>query len=185
MESVSPSAAAFPRAEVRSLRALAIRWTLGLGALGAAFYLNYRTGTYIDRIGPGLLPARDFLFEHTPFLTFPNVHGWGFVGFLAVLTLGVALEGTLERAPFILWAYALIIAVRALFTVLTPLGLPPEAPTFENYSVRSAFQYFDFRHTLFFSGHTAFPFLGFLLSRRPWVRWACLGFSVLLATSVV
>ena len=62
MESVSPSAAAFPRAEVRSLRALAIRWTLGLGALGAAFYLNYRTGTYIDRIGPGLLPARDFLF---------------------------------------------------------------------------------------------------------------------------
>lgn len=47
------------------------------------------------------------------------------------------------------------------------------------------FQYFDFRYTFFFSGHTAFPLLGFFLARRPWARWSCLGLSLLLATSAL
>ena len=162
-----------------------LRWSLGAGALALASLLNYWTGTYIDRIGPGLKPAHDLLFELLPLRIFPYIHTWGFVGFLVVLALGVALYEPRDRVPFFLWAYALIIATRAVFTVLTPLGLPLEAPTFEHYPIRTMFEYFDFRHTLFFSGHTAFPFLGFLLVRRPWVRWSCLGFSLLLASSVI
>ncbi|TBR23809.1 hypothetical protein EPO15_05255 [bacterium] len=166
-------------------RAAAVRWALGGGALLAALLFNYWTGTYVDRIGPTLLPARDLLFEILPYRTSPYVHSWGFAGFLAVLTFGVARYEPRERVPFFLWAYGLIVFTRAFFTVLTPLGVPPEAPTFADFPLRPVLRYFDFRHTFFFSGHTAFPFLGFLLLRRPWVRWACLGFSLLLAGSVL
>lgn len=166
-------------------RASLIRWSLGGGALVLALLLNYWTGSYVDRIGPSLAPARDLLFQFLPHRTFPIIHSWGFVGFLIVLSLGTALHEPWEKVPFFLWAYALIVATRAVFTVLTPLGLPPEAPTFEAYPLRSVLQYFDFRHTFFFSGHTAFPLLGFFLARRPWVRWSCLGFSLMLASSVL
>lgn len=162
----------------------AAHWAVGGGALVLALVLNYWTGTYVDRIGPGLAPARDLLFTLLPYRTFPVIHGWGFVAFLAVLAAGVVLYER-ERAPFFLWAYALIVGTRAVFTVLTPLGVPAEAPTFEAYSLRPVLQYFDFRYTFFFSGHTAFPFLGFLLARRAWVRWACLAISLLLAASVL
>ena len=90
-----------------------------------------------------------------------------------------------DRAPFFLWAYALIVATRAVFTVLTPLGIPPGAPSFEDFPLRSVLQYFDFRYTFFFSGQTAFNFFGFMLARRAWVRWACLGFSLVLAACVL
>lgn len=160
------------------------RWALGLGALVVALLVNYWSGTYVDSIGPSLAPARDLGFELLPREAFPVVHTWGFVGFLVTLCAGVLLYER-ERVPFFLWAFGIIIAVRAVFTMMTPLGVPPEAPTFEDYPLRSVLQYFDFRYTFFFSGHTAFPFLGFLLARRGWVSWACLGFSLTLAASVL
>lgn len=160
-------------------------WVLGGGCFAAALALNTVTGRHLERIGPGLAPARDLLFETLPFAAFPNLHGWGFAAFLAVLAFGVLRYEESARIPFWLWAYGLIIAVRAAFTTLTPLGVPAEAPSFEHYSLRGALDYFDFRHTFFFSGHTAFPFLGFLLARRPWVRRACLGFSLALGASVL
>lgn len=162
-----------------------MRWAVALGALAAALALNYDTGLYLERIGPSLAPAHDTLFQVLPLAVFPNVHGWGFAAFLAVLAFGVLRYEERSRIPFWLWAYALLIAVRAVFTVLTPLGVPAEAPTFDSYSLRGAFDHFDFRHAFFFSGHTAFPFLGFLLAREPWVRRACLGFSLLMAATVL
>lgn len=159
-------------------------WALGGGAFAFALLVNYWTGSYVDRIGPSLAPARDLLFEHLPLRAFPFVHSWGFVAFLAVFSLGTALHER-ERTPFFLWAFALIIGTRAVFTVLTPLGVPVEAPTFDGFPLRSVFRYFDFRYTFFFSGHTAYPLLGALLARRPWVRWCCLGVSLMLASSVL
>jgi len=161
------------------------RWALGGGAFVLALLLNYWTGTYADLIGPSLAPSRDLLFPYLPMRAFPFIHSWGFVGFLAVFSAGAALYEPRERLPFFLWAYALIIGTRAIFTILTPMGVPAEAPTFDAYPLRGMFQFFDFRYTFFFSGHTAFPLMGFFLARRPWVRWACLGFSLLLAASVL
>jgi hypothetical protein len=166
-------------------RPAALPWAFGGAALVLALLLNYWTGSYADRLGPSLAPAEDLLFHYLPREPFPVVHSWGFVGFLAVLAASVLLDEPRRRAPFVLWAFALIVATRAVFTVLTPLGVPPEAPTFEDYPLRGLLQYFDFRYTFFFSGHTAFPFLGFLLARQRWARLACLGFSLLLGSSVL
>lgn len=172
-------------APARISRGSFARWALGGGAFLLALIVNYGTGCYADRIGPSLAPAHDLLFPYLPLRAFPVIHAWGFVGFLAVFSVGTVLYEPREKWPFFLWAYALIVGTRAIFTVLTPMGIPAEAPSFEAYHLRSVFQYFDFRYTFFFSGHTAFPLLGFFLARRPWVRWACLGFSLMLASSVL
>lgn len=169
----------------RLSRTAVVPWAVGGGAFVLALIVNYWTGSYADRIGPSLAPARDLLFPYLPLRAFPFVHSWGFMGFLAVFSLGTVLYEPRARWPFLLWAFALIVGTRAVFTVLTPMGLPLEAPTFDAYPLRSVFRYFDFRYTFFFSGHTAYPLLAFLLVRRPWVRWACLGFSLLLAGSVL
>lgn len=179
------TASALAGAPDKMSRAALARWAVGGGALALALIVNYWTGCYADRIGPSLAPAHDLLFPYLPLRAFPIIHAWGFVGFLAVFSAGTLLHEPREKVPFFLWAYALIVGTRAIFTVLTPMGIPAEAPTFEAYHLRSVFQYFDFRYTFFFSGHTAFPLLGFFLARRPWVRWSCLGFSLLLASSVL
>lgn len=161
-------------------------WAVGSATFLLALVFNYWTGSYVDSIGPSLAPARDFLFDRLPFHAFPLVHGWGFAVFLAVFSAGAWLDPEREkRIPFYLWAFGLIIAARAAFTVLTPMGMPLQAPSFEGYSLRGILQYFDFRHTFFFSGHTAFPFTGFLLARQAWARRASLACSLMLAASVL
>jgi hypothetical protein len=176
-----PSLPAAQTVDTKVLRA----WALGAAALLAALGINYATGTYVDSVGPSLTPARDTLFQFIPFKVFPFIHTWGFVGFLIVLNAAVLVDEPAKRGPFFMWAYALIIATRAVFTTLTPLGLPAEAPTFEHFPIQGFFHSFDFRSTMFFSGHTAFPFMGFLLLRQRWARWASLGFSLMLASSVL
>jgi hypothetical protein len=46
-------------------------------------------------------------------------------------------------------------------------------------------RFFTFRHDLFFSCHTAVPFLGFLLFRDRWARAVSLSLSLLLAAAVL
>ncbi len=160
-------------------------WLAGGAALLLALGLNLAAGRYVDRIGPGLAPARDLLHDLLPVIDMPLVHVWGFVAFLAVFSMGSLRFEPRERLPYFLWAYGLIVAVRAVCNVLTPIGLPAHAPQFDHYPIQTVFGFFDFRHAQFFSGHTAFPFLGFLLSGNRPTRLACLGFSVLLGGSVI
>src|SRR5207249_132495 len=46
-------------------------------------------------------------------------------------------------------------------------------------------RYFTVHNDLFFSLHTALPFLGFLAFRTRAVRWSCLAFSILLGATVL
>jgi hypothetical protein len=178
---LAPAASVAPTLDARRL----LPWLLGAAALALSFVINLYTGRYVDSIGPTLAPARDLLFQVLPQHEMPLVHVWGFTAFTITLGVGLLVAEPRGRVPLVLWAYGLIITTRAVFTTLTPIGVPLEAPSFEHYPLRGIVQYFDFRHTMFFSGHTGFPFLGFLLCRTPWVRRACLFFSLLLATCVL
>jgi hypothetical protein len=160
-------------------------WALGVAALAAGLAINLVAGRYVDGLEGTLAPARDLLFGVLPRLDLPLVHVWGFMAFGASMAVGLVFFEPRERVPFILWAYGLVIATRAVFTTLTPIGISPDAPSFEHYPMRGVVQYFDFHQQMFFSGHTAFPFMAFLVCRTPWLRRAGLGFSLLLAASVL
>jgi hypothetical protein len=72
--------------------------------------------------------------------------------------------------------------IRAFFVTLTHLqtplnAMPAKFPSFLNILV--------FTNDSFFSGHTAFPFLGFLLFKDSKIRWLFLAGSIYMGLTVL
>lgn len=151
-----------------------------------ALFVNYWTGEYVDKFVHNLPPAHDLLFEYLPSFDLSLLHFWGFVLFLLLAFIGAPYYEGWQNLPYLAWTFAVLIIVRAIFTTLTPLGLPHEAPSFKDHQIYTHFmKHFDFRGALFFSGHTSFPFLGYLIFRKPWMKRASLLLSVVLALEVL
>jgi hypothetical protein len=86
-----------------------------------------------------------------------------------------------RRLAFILAATAVLMIVRDVFVLLTPVGpLPGLIPLYTGVAVTGIRDRLAFDGELFFSGHTAAPFLYCLLSRRERaVSLICLGVSLM------
>lgn len=92
-----------------------------------------------------------------------------------------------EMVPFGLKTFGLLIIVRAGFIVLTYLG-PPQGFYFGDVGVgfNSPLRGLFFTNDLFFSGHTALPFLAYLLFRKNmWFRVIMLISAFTMAATVL
>lgn len=169
------------------------RWTrvrlveliVSLCALAGAIAFNSYMGGVADRAGETAHPSPDLLLSLLPRVDLRVLFVWGFAAFWA-WAIGVALLRERRRLAHIAWLYALLLLVRSLFIVLTPMRAPPDSlwvggdPLFD-----AVGRHLTFRNDLFFSSHTALPFLGFLVYRDRWARLVFLGFSVTLAVTVL
>lgn len=88
----------------------------------------------------------------TPFFVYLPLLLW--------LVFGVTVLRKPSTLPFALKAVAVLILFRAFFINLTHLG---PFPTQLNVMTNDFMHYFNYRGALFFSGHTAFPFIMALL----------------------
>ena len=87
---------------------------------------------------------------------------------------------------YIVWSYAFLITVRSFFIILTPMQTPPEALLITNdWLYDNVGRYLTFQNDLFFSSHTALPYMGYLLFKERGVRFAFMALSVLLAVTVL
>ena len=158
---------------------------LALAALAAALLANSLAGDFIKTFGARPPACPDLLLDRLPHWDTRPLFTWGFAVFL-VWAGAATLLWERRRAPYIIWGYALLIAVRSFFIILTPLGRPEGAlelsgdPLFDHVG-----RYLTTQQDFFFSSHTALPFLGFLVFRGRWVRLSFLGLSVLLAAAVL
>ena len=164
------------------------RWMefTGVATLFAgAMYLNYYAGKYADKAGEMASTSPDIVLSFLPVVDMRFFFVWGFAFFLAfAIIVGIWKEW--RRAAYILWMYCLVIAARSFFIVLTPMKMPIDALPLQGEWLYEVFgRYMTFRHDLFFSSHTAFPYLGFLLFRTRWAQWVFLLLSFLLAASVL
>jgi hypothetical protein len=158
---------------------------VAFAALGGSLLLNYYAGRLADANGSRAAVPPDLLWRWLPVLDTRRAFTWGFAAFLAWLFAAAYLFER-RRAAYIAWSYALLTAVRSFFIILTPMGLPAEsAPVQLEYLYVSIGHYMTFRNDLFFSAHTALPFLAFLLFRGAVVRATFLGFSLALAATVL
>ncbi len=158
---------------------------LGLCALAFSLVLNNMAGHLAERLGRNANSSPDLILNVLPLVDTTLVFVWGFAAFVlwAVVVTAWRERG---RAAYIAWSYALLIMVRCFFIILTPMRLPPEAIWVEgDFLFDKIGSYMTFRHDLFFSSHTALPFLGYLLFRGRAIRLSFLFFSVLLASSVL
>lgn len=113
------------------------------------------------------------------------MYWWGAAAFVA-FAAGAAFVRERERLGYFARAYAVLIAARACLMTLTPLHIPAGAISVDGGMIYgSVGRMVTVHHDLFFSMHTAAPFLASLLFRDAWVRRTCLAFSLLLGATVL
>lgn len=156
-----------------------------LAALGGSLLLNNAAGRYAERMGELAHESPDLLFRILPVVDLRFLFVWGFAAFVA-LAVGASLREERGRAARIAWMYALLIACRSLFLILTPMRLPESALPLQGYFLYDRIgRFLTMRNDLFFSAHTSLPFLGYLAFRPRPVRLAFLGLSVSMAATVI
>ncbi len=164
------------RAEFSNHRNLIL---LSLLFLGIALVLNYIAGTYVD--GTGTTVATDIILDHTIIinLSFLFIYGIGFV--ITVLFL-YPLFFNVKETHIVISQFSLLVLIRSFFVSLTHLRAPADAIIMSSSSV---YDVFFFNNDLFFSAHTAIPFLGYLLFRKEKVALFFLCSTVILAMTVL
>ena len=142
--------------------------------------INYNAGLYVTEFGGSAALSDIVLDNFGPFdLSFSFVYIWLFlVGLLIIYPLVFRVK-MFHR---VLAQFSVLIIVRSFFIILTHLKNPVDAiyATFPGSVTALVFQ-----NDLFFSGHTAFPFLGFLIYRESKIRWVFLAGSILMAITVL
>ncbi len=135
--------------------------------------MNYFSGKYVDNI----YLSPDLILDNIPVFNIGAYFVWGIfitIGFFLLYPL-------LFRFEMFCYSFnqlSFLVIIRNIFIVLTPLQyrLEAAAVTFP-WPINS----WNFDNDLFFSGHVAIPFLGFLIFKDSKVRYVFLGLTFLMA----
>ncbi len=152
---------------------------LSVFLLVLAVVINYNAGKYTSRVGSAIV--NDFVLDNiAPVdLTFIFVYGWMLI--VAAL-FAYPLFFKVHKIHEVISHFSLLIIVRSFFITLTHLKTPLDAI---GVSFPGALSLLAFQNDLFFSGHTAVPFLGFLLFKGEKIRMFFLLGSIILAVTVL
>jgi hypothetical protein len=144
-----------------------------------AIMLDYIAGMYVAKISG--VAAPDLILNNIPTVDLDFIYLYGGVLIIALLFL-YPLFFRVKKLHIVISQFSLLVIVRGIFTCFTHLAIPTEALQF---TVPKALFLLNFSNDLFFSGHTAFPFLGFLLFKGDKIRYVFLVLSILMGTVVL
>ena len=159
-------------------RTYLVSLVVGLLVFAASFALTYFASAHHD--GVAYAPVGDFILDGLPTYNLEFLFIWGFYALISSIFIYCVLVRP-ELAPFTLKTYGILLAVRACFITMTSIG-PPAGFFYE--SVVTSLENPFFRNDLFFSGHTAAPFLGFLLFKDTKFKWLLLAGSIIMGATV-
>ncbi len=129
-----------------------------------------------------LAPSPDLILDRLPTVTTVGLTVWG-PALITVLALG-HLAMMPRYAPFTFKAVGVLYLLRALFILLTPLGIRSDAYSHTALTLLQAITYGG--NDFFFSGHVAFPFLFALIFwRHQAIRSIYLALTVIIAVAVL
>ncbi len=137
------------------------------------------------------LVVNDLILDHIPTLNVQFLF-FGGIAFLIIVPLIIAFLDP-RKLPFGLEVTAIFFLIRAFFMVLTHVAPPniqyyhyfASAPAAANHAAQALFSVSS-GTDMFFSGHTGYPFLlALMLWKTKWLRNLFLGFSVLMAATVL
>lgn len=168
--------------DISTYRTQLLNWPI-LGSLlfvMAALIFDTAVGRYADAVAVGA-PLGDLILDRIPVIDTRFLTSYGFEFIMLIYFLYPALFLP-EKFSYVLKQTALLIILRNITIVLThlpaPAGFLPDAHS-------PLFADFVFDHDLLFSGHTAFPFLAFLLYHYRRARWFFLVASFVMAAAVL
>ena len=141
---------------------------VGVCLLMGAYLVNYYASTYNDV--SEYLSVGDLILDNIPTYNMEFFFTW-FMYFMMVMLFVYPIFFEPEIVPFALKTFSLLIYFRAGFILLTNIG-PPDGFYYDGTQVGGNFiADLMFRNDLFFSGHTAYPFLAFLIFKNTRLRW--------------
>ncbi|HLC88852.1 MAG TPA: phosphatase PAP2 family protein [Candidatus Nanoarchaeia archaeon] len=167
--------------EALQSRLFLFRLALGLLLLIIATLAVKETGLRVDSIPTPSVP--DLLHSLLPLIDVTALATIGFV-IIQLIFWAYFVLARPRDLPKVLAIYAIFLIFRSIFINLTTFGAPSlridDRPYFE-----FLFSGYYFTQDLFPSGHTAFPFLGYLLIRNKKLKYFMLLASLVMGASVL
>jgi len=154
---------------------LVLSLALFVVALGA----DYACGTYVTSCNA--VPVPDLILDRLPSVDLSFLFTYGYMA----LIVGMFLYPICRRPQVlhvIAFQFSLLLIVRSVFMIFTHLSTPAGAIAVQFPGFFSRL-YFD--NDMFFSGHTAMPFLGFYLFRDSRLRYVYLVGSIVMGLVVL
>lgn len=161
---------------------LATKWLIlfAIFLLILANFLAMNAGSYVDNV-PSAQSSSDLILDNIGPYDVSIIFVWFFIIVCYAYYLYPLIYEPRKLYYYTIFS-AFLIMVRAGFIVLTHLKAPPEAIPF-TYPI--FFNALVFSNDLFFSGHTSFPFLGFLLFKNKWIKGFMLASTFIMAASAL
>ena len=147
--------------------------------LAISLYINYIAGNYVDTVGTAA--TSDIILDHIPPINFAFFYIYGYTIVIAIL-LFHPLFYNVKEFHMVVSQFSLLILIRSFFMSLTHLKIPIDAIIVE---MPRAYTLLTFQNDLFFSGHTAVAFLGYLIYRKEKLGNFFLISTVILALTVL
>jgi len=141
--------------------------------------LNYLAGSYVARKVNNAVS--DLILDNLPSINLSWMFYYGAL-ILILITLIYVVFFKVNKIHAVIGQGALLLLIRSFFICLTHLSTPEGAII--SHAPR-VFDFLDFQNALFFSGHTAFPFLLFLIFRKEKIGIFFLIMSFVMAATVL
>lgn len=154
----------------------------GFLLLTLGYLIDFLAAFYKD--SQSYISVGDLLLDHIPTINVEFLFTWGMLGFTLLIFLYPILFKP-ELVPFTIKCYATLLYLRTFCILLINVG-PPRGFFFDTFQLgQNIIDDMAFRNDLFFSGHTAFPFLAFLIFKDSWIRWVFLAGSIIEGATVL
>jgi hypothetical protein len=151
---------------------------MSLAIVAGAAFLDYFSGVYVSTTEAATVP--DLILDHIGPVDASFFYVYGYLTLCFALFL-YPLFFRVRTLHVVVSQFSLLVMLRAVFVMLTHLQTPPGAiPAHFPW----IFQGISFQNDMFFSGHTAVPFLGFFLYKGK-VRYFFLLGSIFMAIVVL
>lgn len=152
---------------------------LALIIIGIAVFIDYYSGIYVSSARVVQVP--DLILDYIKPIDLSFIFVYLYLFIIAVGLL-YPLIFHIRTFHVVLTQFGLLVMLRAIFIIFTHLKTPINAIPI---TFPWIFKNLTFQNDLFFSGHTAVPFLGFLLFKKNKIRYLFLVISIILGISVL
>ncbi|MDD5192961.1 MAG: phosphatase PAP2-related protein [Candidatus Nanoarchaeia archaeon] len=154
---------------------------LSLIFLVVSLMLNFFAGRYTTKVGNAV--SGDIILDNIPVFNLSFFYSWGATIIILIMIFYIIFFRT-NKFHLYIAHFSLLILVRSFATCLTHLKVPTDT-VYVYSNLPFLLRYFSFQNDLFFSGHVALSFIGFLFFKDSKIRWFFLLGSILMAVTVL